>query len=68
MGCYLVTAPCGACGRLFCFNPHKVPSLNNVPFCKACVDKANPLRKEKGLPPITYAPDAYEPVCDEGVF
>ena len=58
-------APCGQCGRIFSFNPVKVPSLNNVPFCRACVDAANPLRVRNGLDPIHYDDDAYEACAEE---
>ena len=60
-----VTGSCFACKKLFCFHPNKVVSLNGEPICKECVDKANPIRKEKGLPPITYASDAYQSGQDE---
>ena len=63
-GYVFMTAICGSCKRPFSFNPLKVPSLNNVPFCKHCVDAANSIRKEKGLPPIVYADDAYEPMLE----
>ncbi|MCK5018122.1 MAG: hypothetical protein KAS32_13780 [Candidatus Peribacteraceae bacterium] len=58
-----VVGRCIGCGRPFSFHPNKVPSLTvkgiREPVCKACVDRANPIRKEKGLPPITYSEDAY---------
>ena len=65
MGYITVTGICLACKKVFSFHPNEVPSLNGQPICKECVDKANPIRKEKGLPPITYADDAYEVGQDE---
>ena len=65
MGVYSVTGICLSCRRLFAFHPNKVPSLDGKPICKACVDKANKVRKQKGLPLITYAEDAYKAILDE---
>jgi len=60
-----VTGICLTCKKLFCFHPNKVPSLKGEPICKECIDKANIIRKEKGMTPITYAKDAYEVGQDE---
>jgi len=65
MGYVYAMGNCGVCGKLFSFNPMKVPSLNNVPFCQTCVDAANPQRVKNGLPPIEYDEDAYEAVPEE---
>ena len=62
MGYAIAVSECGACHRIFCYNPHLVPSLDNVPFCKTCVDGAAPARAQNGLPPIKYAKEAYEPM------
>lgn len=68
MGFALCTSPCVGCGRLFSYNPMRVPSLrwngSREPICQACVDRANPVRVAKGLPPIVPLPDAYD-ACDE---
>jgi hypothetical protein len=60
---------CFGCGRVFGFNPKRVPSITikgtREPICAYCVERANPLRIKNGLPPIIPAPDAYE-ACDEG--
>jgi hypothetical protein len=62
---------CFGCGRAFSFNPRWVPSLHPTPdlprepVCRACVERVNPSRRAKGLPPIEPHPDAYEP-CEEG--
>jgi len=66
MGYVFMTALCGQCKRPFMFNPHKVPSLNNIPFCKNCVDAANAgPRQQNGLPPIVYTDDAYQALPEE---
>ena len=54
-----------AAKKLFTFHPNKVPSINGQPICQECVDKPNPIRISKELPPITYAEDAYKTVLDE---
>jgi len=65
MGTYTFTGICMGCGKLFSFHPNKVPSLKGQPICKECVDRVNPIRIAKGLPPITYAEDAYKTALDE---
>lgn len=71
MAYVLVTSPCYACKIPFAYNPNKVPSLTiageRQPFCRSCIDKANPLRIQNGLPPIIPAPDAYEAVDESEV-
>lgn len=66
MGWAIVTSACVGCGRLFGYNPHRVPSVrvNGVrePICRDCVDRANPQRVANGLPPIEIRDDAYEPI------
>lgn len=68
MGYAIAFGPCVCCKVPFGFNPVRVPSITingqREPVCKQCIDKANPLRVEKGLPPIVPAADAYEP-CNE---
>lgn len=61
---------CIGCGKLFSFNPLRVPSSSAItgerePICKVCVERINPLRKKNGLPEIVPAKDAYDAV-DEG--
>ena len=53
---------CAICRKSFGFNPLNVPSIDNQPICKECIDKANVIRKSKGLKPVTYGKDAYGPV------
>jgi hypothetical protein len=68
MGYALCHGYCIGCGRLFSFNPIRVPSLpwkgSKEPICQGCVDRVNPLRIKNGLEPIVPAPDAYE-ACEE---
>jgi len=68
MGYALAYSPCLGCGRVFAYNPVRVPSITHngtrQPICQACVDRANPNRIKNGLEPIVPAPDAYE-ACDE---
>jgi hypothetical protein len=68
MGYALCHGSCIGCGRIFSFNPMRVPSVtingSREPICEACVERVNPLRKANGLEPIVPFPDAYEP-CDE---
>jgi hypothetical protein len=65
MAWMMVIGPCILCGRIFEFNADRVPSAvvngKREPLCRACVERANPLRKEKGLPEIRILPGAYEP-------
>ena len=59
---------CVGCGRLFGFNPLRVPSLHwhgeRRPVCTSCGVRVYPRRKANGLPPIVPADDAYEPVSE----
>lgn len=60
-----VIGACYGCKRPFSFNADLVPSLtikgHREPFCRPCIDAANPVRVAKGLPPIVPAEGAYEP-------
>jgi hypothetical protein len=69
MGWVYVMGPCIACGRVFNFHPHHVPSSSAVtgkrePICGTCMNRLNKLRKEMGLPVVPILPDAYE-ACPE---
>jgi hypothetical protein len=68
MGYAYCTSACVGCGRLFSYNPMRVPSIringNREPICQSCVDRVNPQRIANGLEPIVPRSDAYEP-CDE---
>lgn len=61
MGYVTAMAPCIGCRRLFSFNPMHVPS---IVVNGHRVDRANPMRKANGLPPIVPLHDAYD-ACDE---
>lgn len=66
-----VVSPCCACGQPFTYNPHAVPSARRTPdsprepICRTCVERANPERIKRGLPPIRILPDAYKPITEE---
>ena len=66
MGYALAMSPCIGCGRVFSYNPLRVPSLTvngtREPICQNCVNHYNPIRRQGGLPEIIPAPDAYEAV------
>jgi hypothetical protein len=60
-------APCLSCGRVFTFNPDRVPSLDlkdgrgKQPICLDCMTRGNAKRKELGLPEHPILPGAYDP-------
>ena len=62
----MVHSPYVGCGKIFAYNPHKVPSViikgEREPICRDCVNDANPLRIQNGLEPIQISPEAYEPI------
>ena len=66
MGYAMMLGTCANCQQAFIFNPHRVPSVrvNGVrePSCKPCIERANPVRKAKGLAECVIHPDAYEPI------
>jgi hypothetical protein len=74
MGYCFVTGFCAGCGRLFTFNPLRVPSIrvnaegkpdpggSRAPICEGCIAIANERRAEAGLPELSFPADAYEPV------
>jgi hypothetical protein len=68
MGYAFCTSPCFGCGRIFNYNPMRVPSIplngKREPICRECVDRANPQRIKNGLEPIVPFPDAYD-ACEE---
>jgi len=62
--------PCLACGRLFSFNPMRVPSFTppggtREPICRACMDRVNQQRQAQGLDPHPINADAYNPIAEE---
>jgi hypothetical protein len=64
-GYMIAMGACIGCGRVFQYNPERVPSITikgtREPICRACVDYVNPLRAENGLAPIVPMLGAYEP-------
>jgi recombinational DNA repair protein (RecF pathway) len=66
MGYALAFSACATCNRTFGYNPHRVPSIRiegvREPVCRTCIERANPLRKAKGLEEFKIHPDAYEPI------
>lgn len=61
MGYYQVLGGCFACGRLFTFNPHRVPSFDGEPICEPCMVRVNRRRAELGQPEWVVLAGAYEP-------
>lgn len=69
MGYVTAMSPCLGCGRIFSYNPMRVPSCSAVtgkrePICADCVDRINPERIKNGLEPIVPHHDAYI-ACEE---
>ena len=66
MGYVYMTSQCFSCKQLFDYNPHRVPSLTirgvREPFCKRCVEEANPKRIANGLEAVEILDGAYEPM------
>ena len=66
MGYMMVIGDCVVCGILFSFNPDRVPSIRidgeREPVCRDCVERANRVRAERGLPLLHVLPEAYEPL------
>jgi len=62
---------CCRCGRLFGFNPMKVPSLRidgvREPVCEHCFHIINAMREKLGLPLNVLQPDAYEPCAESEI-
>jgi hypothetical protein len=70
MGYVVATSPCIGCGKLFAYNPHKVPSCSAVtgrrePICEDCVHRVNPMRKANGLEEIVILPGAYDAIDED---
>ena len=71
MGYALATSSCFGCGRLFSYNPVRVPSIRDPhsgekePVCQSCINIANRIRADKGLDLLVVHPEAYL-ACDEG--
>ena len=62
----VMMSPCLTCGRIFGYNPHRVPSLlingERQPVCLPCIDQENRRRQLVGQDLLADPhPDAYEP-------
>jgi hypothetical protein len=69
MGYVTAHGHCITCGKLFSFNPMRVPSTTEItgkrePLCEDCFTQINIKRKALGLEPFVAAPDAWE-ACEE---
>lgn len=70
MGYVMGVGKCFNCSGLMSFNPNLVPSIrdpktgNREPVCKTCIERANPIREQNGLEPISIRQGAYE-ACNE---
>jgi hypothetical protein len=75
MGYMACMGNCVTCGRIFSFNPHRVPSVrvrrengrwvpdeagSREPVCLPCIEQANRERQRMGRPLIQILPGAYE--------
>jgi hypothetical protein len=68
---------CFACGRVFTFNPIRVPSIpidadgtvsatgDRKPICRDCATRANEARRASGLPLWEVSEEVYGPVAEE---
>jgi len=70
VGWVLAHGYCYACGAVFGFNPHSVPSLTSPggsrePICEACIEALNAKRRRAGLSPHSVLADAYEPIPEQ---
>ena len=73
MAYVVVSSPCVNCGRIFSYNPHRVPSIvvdgEREPVCRQCIYAENARRELLNgvtgehweLLPAPH-PDAYEPI------
>lgn len=52
---------CFGCRQVFSFNPLRVPSYQGEPICRACIERVNAQRRQRGLPEWPVFPDSYEP-------
>jgi hypothetical protein len=75
MGYYFAHSPCAACGRLFAYNPHRVPSMRikngkldptgeREPICEGCMGRINADRRANGLEPFPILRGAYDSISE----
>lgn len=68
-----MSAPCVVCGRVFSFNPIRVPSVRlhgqgpRRPLCRSCAEWVRDERARRELPPLVIFDDAYDPVDERDV-
>lgn len=41
MGVFIAISPCQFCGRVFAYDPDKVPSFEERPICESCIEEIN---------------------------
>ena len=51
---------CAVCRSSFQADHEQVVCCDGKPICLECVDRANPIRQERGLPPIAVNRAAYD--------
>lgn len=65
MAFMLCHGPCINCGRIFSYNPNRVPSIridgHREAVCEPCMTRANDTRIQNGLEPHHIDSDAYAP-------
>lgn len=71
-GYAFATGNCLDCGKLFTYNPLRVPSIRHPqphgprePICRDCFELRQTHREQLSLPREPLAADAYEPVSEE---
>ena len=50
---------CGCCGRSFRAILSSVTTADKSPVCLPCIEQANPIRLERGMPAIPFSRAAY---------
>ena len=69
VGYVFACSPCIGCGRIFTYNPLRVPSSSAItgqrePVCATCMERINEYRTAHGLEPFAILPGAYDS-CEE---
>ena len=67
MGYAIMMSPCLTCGKIFGYNPHRVPSIwvngERKPVCLTCIVEENRRRQLVGQELLPDPrPNAYEPI------
>jgi len=69
MGYVYAMGHCYCCKAIFCFNPHKVPSISTEtgkePICLNCMMIVNAKREANGVPAFSINEDAYEALPED---